>query len=61
MLYGWRQTDLQCIHVYDTNMKTLEYWRFEAAEADTSSLRIDLGVMKDESKVNFINFKSDVT
>ena len=42
-------------------MKTLEYWRFEAAEADTSSLRIDLGVMKDESKVNFINFKSDVT
>ena len=49
-LYGWRQTDLECAHVYDTHMKTLEYWRFEAAQPTASSLRIDLGVMKDESK-----------
>ena len=50
MLYGWRNTDLVCNHVYDTNMKTLEYWRFESSQPDISPLRIDLGVMKDESK-----------
>ena len=51
MLYGWRQeTDLQCNHVYDTNMKSLEYWRFESTQPEASTSRIDLGVMKDESK-----------
>ena len=50
MLYGWRQTDLQCVHVYDTNMKSLEYWRFESSNPTASSFRIDLGVMKDESR-----------
>ena len=50
MLYGWRQTDLQCVHVYDTNMKSLEYWRFESSNPTASSFRIDLGVMRDESR-----------
>ena len=50
MLFGWRETDLKCDHVYDANMKTLEYWRFDSATPERSNLRIDLGVMKDESK-----------
>ena len=50
MLYGWRQTDLHCDHVYDPNMRSLEYWRFDSASPERSSLRIDLGVTKDESK-----------
>ncbi len=38
-LYGWRQTDLECAHVYDTNMKSLEYWRFESSNPTASSFR----------------------
>ena len=49
-LMGWRQVDLQCTKVFDNHMKQLEYWRFEAAEATASNLRVDLGVMKEVSR-----------
>ena len=49
-LMGWRQVDLQCTKVFDSHMKQLEYWRFEAAEATASNLRVDLGVMKEVSR-----------
>ena len=49
-LIGWRQVDLQCTKVFDNHMKQLEYWRFEAAEATASNLRVDLGVMKEVSR-----------
>ena len=49
-LFGWRQVDLQCNKVFEENMKQLEYWRFESTDPTTSSLRVDLGVIKDVSK-----------
>jgi len=49
-LFGWRQVDLQCIKVFEENMKQLEYWRFESTDPTVSSLRVDLGVIKDVSK-----------
>ena len=38
------------LKVFDNHMKQLEYWRFEAAEATASNLRVDLGVMKEVSR-----------
>ncbi len=32
MQYNWRQTDIQSVQVYNTNMKSLGYWRFEVKE-----------------------------
>eukprot|EP00092_Neocalanus_flemingeri_P033380 GFUD01036296.1.p1 GENE.GFUD01036296.1~~GFUD01036296.1.p1 ORF type:complete len:2741 (+),score=704.42 GFUD01036296.1:512-8224(+) len=49
-LFGWRQVDLQCNKVFEENMKQLEYWRFESTDPTVSSLRVDLGVIKDVSK-----------
>ena len=49
-LFGWRGVDLQCNKVFEENMKPLEYWRFESADPASSSVRIDLGVMKEVSR-----------
>jgi vacuolar protein sorting-associated protein 13A/C len=49
-LCGWRQVDLSCNKVFDKDMKALEYWRFEASEATASALRLDLGVLREESR-----------
>ena len=53
-IVDWRDTDLRCTKIMDDSMGELERWRFDSVNPAASSVKIDLGVKKDQVQKIFL-------